>query len=83
MSYSHRTQDVLTVVPDKDGDFVFVHEGAYVVRLKCPMDFNSFPFDNHVCFFEVRYFASVHVTHVATRPLQLSHTVLLYDLACS
>ena len=50
-----RSSDVLSVVPvGVDGDFVFVHEGAYVVRLKCPMNFNAFPFDSHECFFEVR-----------------------------
>ena len=40
--------------PSAASDFRFVHEGAYVVRLKCPMNFDAFPFDTHYCYFEVR-----------------------------
>ncbi len=52
-----RRSDVLVAVPGGDGgdgDFAFSHEGIYVVKLKCPMDFNAFPFDSHDCFFEVK-----------------------------
>ena len=46
--------EVLVVDPiDGERDFWLVHQGVYVIRMKCPMDFNQFPFDDHFCYFEV------------------------------
>ncbi len=47
--------DFLMVVPDQNelNNFELLHQGTYVVRLKCPMEFDTFPFDHHLCYFEV------------------------------
>lgn len=55
-----RPVDSVMVLPDfyndnsEDDGFVFYQQGVYVVQLKCPMNFNRFPFDKHTCYFEVR-----------------------------
>ena len=45
--------DFLRVMPESNNNYSMYHQGTYVVKLKCPMEFNTFPFDRHVCFFEV------------------------------
>ena len=49
--------DSLRVVPQSKDEFYFLHQGNYVVEMKCPMEFNTFPFDNHDCFFQVRQYS--------------------------
>ena len=44
----------IRVEPLSGTDFLLVHQGTYVVQMKCPMEFNTFPFDTHTCYFEVR-----------------------------
>ena len=43
----------LTLTPD--ADFRFFYQTSSLVTFTCSMDFNFFPFDEHICTFQVRF----------------------------
>ncbi|XP_059087058.1 glycine receptor subunit alphaZ1-like [Tigriopus californicus] len=58
--------DFVMAIPHSLTELSLIQEGTYVIRLKCPLEFNTFPFDKHRCFFEIyveKPDTSIHVQY--------------------
>lgn len=72
-----KPSDFVMAIPHSLTEFSLIQQGIYVIRLKCPLEFNTFPFDKHRCFFEVSTNFSGSQAHqcIGTKIL---HTILCF-----
>ena len=56
----------------RDPDLRFYHEMHAGVTINCPMDFTKFPFDSHVCYFEV---CKTNVSHFQSTIFNLTAVI--------
>lgn len=53
MPFASMQDNKVHVALTRDPNLRFYHEMHASITVNCPMDFTRFPFDSHVCYFEV------------------------------